>query len=159
MNMSKSRVTHALCGGSIVGALLFGLACSDAAPTGPAFVPSPPPVAQPPTQPPQGLPPGTPVATYAFGGQLDYAVSSTTAGSEYLLYDDGVFGLRYASIAHVYLGKYRQNGDTIVFDFDGSWTWNQGTATGTLTGERMEVRYSEIMQHSDFENAVYRRSR
>jgi hypothetical protein len=29
---------------------------------------------------------------------------------------------------------------------------------GTLKGDLLEVRYSEMMQHSDFENAVYRRS-
>ena len=32
-----------------------------------------------------------------------------------------------------------------------------GDATGILQGDLLEVRYSDIMQHSDFENAVYRR--
>lgn len=156
MNMKK--VTRALCGGSIAGGLLFGLGCGTDTPTGPTFVPSPPPVVQPPPQPPPGLPPGTPVASYSFSGTLEYSVSTHTTGSEYFLYADGVFGLRYPSVAHVYLGRYHQDGATIVFTFDGSWAMNQGYATGTLVDERMEVRYSDVMQHSDFENAVYRRS-
>jgi hypothetical protein len=44
----------------------------------------------------------------------------------------------------------------ITFRFDGG---DQGFATGTLKGDLLEVRYSERVQHSDFENAVYRRSR
>lgn len=54
---------------------------------------------------------------------------------------------------------YRQDNATITFRFDGAWTLDQGFATGTPRGDLLEVRYSEIMQHSDFENAVYRRSR
>ena len=71
------------------------------------------------------------------------------------MYENGVFGLRYDAFAHVYLGTYRQDDATITFRFDGG---DQGFATGTLKGDLLEVRYSERMQHSDFENAVYRRS-
>jgi hypothetical protein len=56
----------------------------------------------------------------------------------------------------VYLGTYRQDNATITFRFHPS-TGDRVDATGTLEGDLMEVRYSEIMQHSDFENAVYRR--
>ena len=60
-----------------------------------------------------------------------------------------------------------------MFRFDDAWTWDQGWsclrdsrptrglcpfATGTLKGDLLEVRYGDSMQHSDFENAVYRRS-
>ena len=99
---------------------------------------------------------GEPVATYVFSGPLEYAVGGFTSGSQYLLYENGVFGLRYDAFAHVYLGDYRQDDATITFRFDGGG--GQGFATGTLKGDLLEVRYSEIMQHSDFENAVYRRS-
>lgn len=74
-------------------------------------------------------------------------------GSQYLLYGNGVFGLRYDAFAHVYLGSYRQDYDTILFMFGGA-----STATGTLKEDLLEVRYSDIMVHSDFENAIYRRS-
>lgn len=66
-----------------------------------------------------------------------------------------MFGLRYDAFAHVYLGTYRQDDDTISFRFSPGDLVN---ATGTLKGDLLEVRYSEMMQQSDFENAVYRRS-
>ena len=89
------------------------------------------------------------------------------------MYDSGVFGLRYDAFPHVYQGTYRQDNATIMFRFDDAWTWDQGWsclrdsrptrglcpfATGTLKGDLLEVRYGDSMQHSDFENAVYRRS-
>ena len=64
-------------------------------------VPAPPTVAQPPAQPPQGLPAGEPVASYVFSGPLDYSISGFTTGSQYLLYESGVFGLRYDAFPHV----------------------------------------------------------
>jgi hypothetical protein len=131
----------------------------------------PPTIAQPPT--PEGLPLGEPVASYVFSGPLDYAIRGFTAGSQFLLYDSGVFGLRYDALPHVYQGTYRQDNATIMFRFDDAWSWDQGWsclrdsrptrglcpfATGTLKGDLLEVRYGDSMQHSDFENAVYRRS-
>jgi hypothetical protein len=139
--------------GWVIGALMLGLACGTERPTAPSALPPPPTI----TQPPPALPPGEPVATYVFSGQLDYAVRGFTTASQYLLYDNGVFGLRYNAFAHVYLGTYQQDNATITFRFNGGWTWDRGDATGTLKGDLLEIRYSDIMQHSDFENAVYRR--
>ena len=65
-----------------------------------------------------------------------------------------MFALRYDAFAHVYLGTYQQDYDTIGFRFGG-----QDNATGTLKEDLLEVRYSDMMQQSDFENAVHRRSR
>jgi hypothetical protein len=147
--------------GPVIGGLMLGLACGTEQPTAPGAIPAPTTITQPPApipQPPQPLPSGEPVATYVFSGTLDYPVSGFTTGSQYLLYDNGAFGLRYDAFAHVYLGTYRQDNATITFRFDGRWTWDQGNATGTLKGDLLEVRYSDIMVHSDFENAVYRRS-
>ncbi len=146
-------MTRGLRCGSLIGVLMLGLACGTEQPTGPGRIPTPPTVIQPPPQPPQGLPPGEPVATYVFSGSLNYPVSGFTSGSQYLLYENGVFGLRYAAFAHVYLGTYQQDHDTIGFRFG-----SQDHATGTLKGDLLEVRYSDMMQQSDFENAVYRRS-
>ena len=148
-------MTHILRYGALIGSLMLGLACGTEQPTGPGRVPAPPTVTQPPPQPPQELPSGEPVATYVFSGLLNYPVSAFTYRSQFLLYENGVFGLRYDAFSHVYLGTYREDNGTITFLFDGSWS--QG-ATGTLKGDLLEVRYSDIMQHSDFENAVYRRS-
>ena len=143
--------------GSLVGVLMFALACGTDRPTAPSAVPSQP-TTVPPTQPPQPLPSGEPLATYVFSGPLEYAVRGFTTGSQYMLYDNGVFGLRYDAFSHLYLGTYRQENATITFRFDGGWTGDRGIAAGTLKGDLLEVRYSDIMQHSDFENAVYRRS-
>ena len=139
---------------SLIGALMLGMACGTDQPTAPSPVPTQPTITQPPPQPPQRLPVGEPVGTYVFSGPLDYAIGGFTSGSQYVLYENGVFGLRYDAFAHVYLGTYRQDDATITFRFDGG---DQGFATGTLKGDLLEVRYSEIMQHSDFEDAVYRR--
>jgi hypothetical protein len=154
-------MTRVLRCGSLIAGLMLGLACGTEQPTAPRAVAAPPAITQPPppiSQPPQPLPSGEPVAAYVFSGALDYGIRGFTTGSQYLLYDNGVFGLRYDAFAHVYLGTYRQDNATITFRFDGTWTWGQGIATGTLKGDLLEVRYSDIMQHSDFENAVYRRS-
>jgi hypothetical protein len=144
-------VTRALRCGSVMGGLMLGLACGIEQPTAPSTVRTLPTL----TPPPQPLPLGEPVATYVFGGALDYPIGGLTTGSQYILYDNGVFGLRYDAFAHVYLGTYRQDDDTISFRFSPGDLVN---ATGSLKGDLLEVRYSEMMQQSDFENAVYRRS-
>jgi hypothetical protein len=79
-------------------------------------------------------------------------VSRVTTGSQYLLYESGEFGLQYDAFPHVYRGTYRQDNGIINFHFAGE------IAAGTLAGDLLEVRYSERMQHADFEDAVYRRS-
>jgi len=162
--VDMTRVLHC---GSLIGVLMLGLACGTERPTAPSAVPAPPP-----PQPPQPLPSGEPVATYIFYSLLDYPVRGFTTGSQYLLYNNGVFGLRYDAFPHVYLGTYRQDNATITFRFDDAWTWDRGWsclsdsrptgglcpfATGTLKGDLLEVRYGDSMQHSDFENAIYRR--
>jgi hypothetical protein len=130
-------MTRVLRYGSLIGGLMLAVACGTEQPTAPSALPIPPTI----TVPLQQLPVGEPVATYV------------TPGSQYLLYGNGVFGLRYDAFAHVYLGSYRQDYDTILFMFGGA-----STATGTLKEDLLEVRYSDIMVHSDFENAIYRRS-
>ena len=109
---------------SLIGALMLGLACGTERPTAPSAVPAPP-TTRPTPQPPQPLPSGEPVATYVFYGPLDYPIRGFTTGSQYLLYDHGVFGLRYDAFSHVYLGIYRQDSTTITFWFGGSSTWDR----------------------------------
>ena len=144
-------MNRVLCCVPLIGALILGLACGTE-PTAPSTVTSAATITPPPPPPPQ-RPVGEPVATYVFAGPLDYPVNGYTPGSQFLLYENGAFGLRYQAFEHVYLGMYRQDDATIIFWFDSS-----GGATGILKGDLLEIRFSELMQHSDFDNAVYRRS-
>ena len=93
-------MTRVLRCGWLFGGLL-GFACGTEQPTAPSAFPAPPTITQPPTPPPRGLPLGEPVASYVFSGPLDYAMSGFTSGSQYLLYDSGVFGLRYDAFPNV----------------------------------------------------------
>ena len=72
-----------------------------------------------------------------------------------MLYNSGAFSLQYASLGGGYVGTYRQENGAITFRFAADPRWD---ATGTLKGDSLEVRYNVIMELSDFENAVYRRS-
>jgi hypothetical protein len=87
-----------------------------------------------------------------FSGQLEYRVSHFTEASSYVLYENGAFVLQYPT--GVLAGAYRRENSRISFRFAGG-----GDAEGTLVGDVLEIRYSERMQHSDFENAAYRPSR
>jgi hypothetical protein len=141
--------------GSLIGVLLLGLACGTEPPTGPATLPT---LTPPPPPPPPSRPPGEPIATYVFTDGLDYAVTPVTTASRYVLWDGGVFGLRYDGSAYTFLGKYREDNGTITFQFDGQGAGPPAIATGTVTGDLLEVRSNAMMQQSDFKNAVYRRS-
>ena len=146
--------------GTLLTFMVVFVACDKADPPtapSPSFPtqprPQPPPM---PPPPPAGQPPLTgPATTYLFSGPLLYPVRDFTTGSKYVLYETGAFSLQYPSFSDPgYLGSYRQENDEINFDFgaDGSWD-----ASGTLNGDLLEVRYSQMMEHSDFENAVYKR--
>ena len=109
----------------------------------------PPPVVVPRVFPPLS----GPSKTYVFSGQLEYRVSLFTETSKYVLYENGAFSLQYVSPAFELVGAYLLQDGRIGFAFSPS-----GSASGTLNGDVLEVRYEERMQHSDFENAVYKRS-
>jgi hypothetical protein len=100
-----------------------------------------------------------PSRTFIFDSELSYPVRDFTRGSRFVLYDNGAFGLQYPGIEYVYRGGYRDANGVLVFLFDSSTgrsvdePWND--ATGTLKGNLLTVQYDEIMQHSDFEDAVY----
>jgi len=137
--------------GTLLGVLVFSVACSNGnRPTAPSPLPTQPP-------PTAGVPPLTgPASTYLFSGNVPpYPVRPYTEASKYALYDNGAFSLQYASLGHEYVGTYRQDNGLISFRFVADDRW---FATGTLKGDSLEVRYNTIMDLSDFENAVYRRS-
>ena len=153
-------MTRLLRCGWLVGGLMLGVACGTERPVAPSAVTAAPTINQP-SPPSPGLPSGAPVATYV------------TPGSRFLLYEGGEFGLQYNAVAYVYRGTYRQDDATVTFRFDAAWTWEQGWsclsdsrrtqglcpfATGTLNGDLLDIRFGDSMQHSDFDNAVYRRT-
>ena len=140
---------------TLVALLLCAAGCSDNdRPTAPSALPAPPSTIQPP--PTAGVPPlSGPSVSYDFSGELSYPTRSYTNTSKYVLYENGAFSLRYAAPIGEYVGTYRQDAGRIVFSFSADGRWG---ATGTLNGDWLEVRYNTIMEHSDFENAVYRRA-
>lgn len=149
--------------GTLVGLLVFCVAC-DAQP-GPSTAPTPPapPTARTPPPPPSGPPLSGPSTTYHFSAPIDRAVSSYTQRSTYVLYNNGAFSFRYEAFAGVaYTGSYRQEDGRILFDFgaDGRGSVLGGPdATGTLNGDLLEIRYSfESRVGADFEDAVYQRT-
>jgi hypothetical protein len=141
--------------GTLLAFLLFSVACGNAdRPTAPSSLSTQPPSM--PQPPPAGQPPLTgPATTYLFSGPLSYQVRDYTTGSKYVLYDNGAFSLQYASLAASYPGTYRQENGRISFDFNADGSWD---GSGALNADLLEVRYTETMEHSDFENALYRRS-
>ena len=72
-----------------------------------------------------------------------------------MLYETGDFYLQYEAFAHQYRGRYERDADGITFYFSQRGT--TADAIGTVKANLLEVRYSNIMQQSDFENAVYKR--
>lgn len=126
------------------------------APTAPSASPAPPPpVTVTPFPPLSGA-----ATTYRFSEPLEnfgrYRVSGVTEGSSFVLFESGGCYLQYEAFAdRPYRGRYEQDGGRITFYF--SERSNAGDAIGTLKSNLLEIRYSEIMQHSDFENAVYKR--
>jgi hypothetical protein len=119
-------------------------------------VPAPPlpPVTQTPLPPIPG-----PATTFGFRDPLPgcgaQRVRPFTEASSFVLYETGAFDLRYPSVAFTYRGRYERSDERVMFYFgDGERTPD---AIGTIAGDLLEVCYSEIMQHSDFESASYQR--
>jgi hypothetical protein len=145
--------------GALVGFFVVCVACGDQArPTGPSPNPAPP--APPPPVTVTPFPPLSGAATtYRFAEALENfgapRVREFTTGSSFVLYDTGGFYLQYEALAHRYRGRYQQDAGQLSLYFSEQST--SADAIGILKGSRLEVRYSEMMQHSDFENAVYQR--
>jgi hypothetical protein len=123
------------------------------APTAPSAAPAAPPPVMP-------FPPlSGPAITYRFSQALEnwgsYRVSGFTERSSFVLYENGAFYLHYDDFPDRLAGRYEQDGGQISFYFTGRS--NTPGAAGTLKGNLLEIRFSEIMQHSDFESAVYER--
>ena len=111
---------------------------------------------------PSAAPPGFPAVTrparvYVGIDSPTYAMHGGPLASRYVLYDDGSFALQYASANYPffeYLGTYTEANSLIKFlDKDAGWE-----ATVSPRGESISVRYTLLMQHSDFLDGVYIRT-
>ncbi len=79
--------------------------------------------------------------------------------SRYVIYDDGSFDLQYIS-EHFgffsYAGTYTESGMVVTLNFhDGNGATGPWVATGTLSGNQMNVKYNLSAGLADFEDAVY----
>jgi hypothetical protein len=135
--------------------LLISTACTEKLPAGPSSsnsVPAPVSSAFPAVV--------KPARIFAFDRGLVYYVQVYTMGSRFVLYDDGSFALQYSDFpaGYEYRGRYKEVEGNITFEWEG---WSRGGpwgATGSLAANSLTVRYNFIMQMSDFEDAVYRRT-
>jgi hypothetical protein len=153
MNITSSR-------GLVIVFLWLVAACGPSGPTAPTATSQPPPSS--PAQPPAtAFPPlSGPSRTFVFDRALSYAASDYTKTSRFVLYDNGAFVLQYPSLGPGgYRGGYAEANGTVTFEWEGWSTAGPWSATGTLIGESLTVKYNLIMQMTDFEDAEYVRSR
>ena len=155
--------------GAVVLLLLLSVAC-DSGPTSPSpsgtlqsqsLAPRAPLISFPPLS--------GPSRAFFFDGQQTDLLWATSYGrvrdftknSRFVLYDNGAVLLQYppSSLGNgAYRGAYQIVNGVIMFLFEfqgrnADSPWDD--ATGTLKGDSLTVRYHEIMQHADFEDAVY----
>ena len=151
--------------GAVVAVLVCVVACEHSpTPFSPSRVSQPPPSPSPEPAPPPA-PPRTPITfpplsgpsrTFVFDHILMYPVRDYTNQSRFVLFDNGAFALEYPGFS--YPGQYRAAGNVLMFLFqfqgrtvDEAWD----DATGRLQGDSLTIEFDLLMQHSDFENAVY----
>jgi hypothetical protein len=83
-------------------------------------------------------------------------VRDFTRKSRFVLYENGAFVLQYPPLGEGgYRGGYIDANGVITFEWEGWSVAGPWGATGSLQGDSLTVQYNEIMQHSDFEDAVY----
>jgi hypothetical protein len=121
----------------------------------PASAPTPAPAAYRGTFPPVSAP------ARVYVGVVNDPISpmhGSPLASRYVLYDDGRFALQYSSANYPffeYRGTYREANAVVTFEWEGWSVAGPWGATGSVTGDSLNVRYNEIMQLSDFVDGVY----
>ena len=140
--------------GTVVGLFALSIACGRATPIAPtplsrgAVVPSSP-------APPPTIVSG-PSRTFTFDHQLAYGVRDYTKQSRFILYDNGAFALEYVSLGLEYRGTYTDSNGVVTFQWEGWSVAGPWGATGRLKDDSLTVQFNDIMQLSDFEDAIYR---
>ena len=142
--------------GALLVLLMLSAACGSSGPTSPTGTSQPTAVPSPAPQRGISAPPlSGPSRTFVFDRELSYRVRDYTKKSRFVLYDNGAFVLRFEGLAGEHRGAYTEADGVMSFEWEG---WNIGGpwgATGALKGDRLTVQYNEIMQWTDFEDAVY----
>jgi hypothetical protein len=147
---------------AVVALLVCVVACEHSPPFSPSRVSQPPPTPSPGPAPPRTpitFPPlSGPSRTFVFDCELAYPVRDFTKQSRFVLFDNGAFVLEYPSLAYRLPGQYRATDSVLMFlfEFQGRTVdeaWND--ATGRFQGDSLTIEFDLLMQHSDYENAVY----
>ena len=139
-------------------AVLVVLAAACAGPTSPTKVPSPvatpPPVTPVTPPPPQSFAPRSgPSRTFVYDHALADYVDDSTKHSRVVLYDDGAFTQPFGTDpSGGFRGKYTVANGVITYVWDVPDTWS---ATGTLNGTSLTVRYNDRMVGAGFYHAAY----
>jgi hypothetical protein len=91
---------------------------------------------------------------------LSYPVSDLTKTSRFVLYENGVFVLDFSACncGERYRGGFTETNGVITFEWEGWNIMGPWGATGRLDGDTLAVQYNLVMQLSDFEDGVYRRT-
>ena len=145
--------------GALLAVLVVAIACGDSGPASPTATMAPTAVPTPTGPPPRNFPPlSGPSRTFTFDHELEYRVSDYTKNSRLVLYDNGAFVLQYPTLAGGggYRGGYTEANGAITFEWEGWSVAGPWGATGTLKDGSLTIRYNQIMQLTDFEDAVYR---
>ncbi|HXG89628.1 MAG TPA: hypothetical protein VNJ02_14970 [Vicinamibacterales bacterium] len=157
MNTTVSR------GAGIVLLLLFA-ACGSSGPTAPTATNQPQAL---PSSLPRGggpFPPLTgPSRTFVFDREIDrelwHRVSDYTKASRFILYDNGAFVLQYLAGEELRGGElrggYTVKDSFINFGWEGWSLLGPWGADGLLQGDSLTIYYNQVMQLTDFEDAVY----
>ena len=141
-------VTVAACGDGVRSAM-------PTAPT-PTVVPSPQPV--PPSLTGTYPPITGPAHVFVYRDSPYPRVATYTLTSRFVLYDDGRFALQYQYPIGEYRGTYTMTNRVIDFDWEGWSVMGRWDARGTLGGDVLSVRFNDVMQLTDFEDANYVRN-
>ena len=141
---------------AVAALLMLSAACTDSGPWSPTAINrstslQAAPVATPPA--PRFPPRSGPSRTFTFDRALSSRVSDYTRNSRFTLYDNGAFELSVGDGG--YRGGYTVAEGVLDFVWEGWSVLGPWGATGTVTGDSLIVRYNDVMQFNDFEDAVY----
>ena len=144
----------------IVVLFVLGAACGSSGPTSPTGTSQASALTSPTPPPATTFPPlSGPSRTFVFDRELSCRVSDYTTKSRFVLYDNGAFVLQYPSLGERgYRGGYEDANGGIAFQWEGWSIAGPWGATGTLKNDSLTVHYNQIMQLTDFEDAVYVRT-
>jgi hypothetical protein len=141
--------------GTLAVALVILTACGSDPPTIPTAIDEPT-VLLAPTPRPSFPASSGPSRVFTFDRGVAPRVADYTRHSQFSLYDNGAFALRYVSTGAEYRGGYTESDGVITFEWEGWSRAGPWRATATLTSDTLSVSYNTIMQLTDFEDAVYR---